>query len=570
MVSQQERTERQINAFINRFGEAHYLFACHAALPISLTTDLLYDLWQRFKRDVHGQLVDVPYIVVSDLLLSGLCDEIGHELYHIPSDLRNALVQRLQEHPRLGPQRLADVADFLIHCVERDLHSPDLYRRTIAEAQYITALAYLNPAQAAENAAILLQDALKQDQGDLGRLTHLIQSLSGPLTTQTTQPLILYAEAVSYAYRGRTQDMPKALRQQLGRGSQVNVGQVRLPLPKKGNWETFLDSARTGELEPVRWPRMSRRRWLRISLWAGAGMGISYTTQRWQNRIETPNEANPIIWGTASLETVQVDEQGEIVEQRPVEIRGYEEPLSENLNLTMVEIPGGSFLMGSPEDEPRRLDSESPQHEVSVPSFYLGMCAVTQAQYEAVMGENPSRFSGANRPVELVSWNNAMEFCRRLSDRTGREYRLPSEAEWEYACRAGTTTPFAFGETLTSDLANYRGNSTYRSEPAGEYREGTTDVGSFPPNGFGLYDMHGNVWEWCADHWHENYEGAPNDGSIWSSSDESDNSFRVLRGGSWYSFPRSCRSASRNLFSPGLHLISIFGFRVVCASPRSA
>ncbi|RUR76202.1 formylglycine-generating enzyme family protein [Chlorogloeopsis fritschii PCC 9212] len=188
------------------------------------------------------------------------------------------------------------------------------------------------------------------------------------------------------------------------------------------------------------------------------------------------------------------------------------------------------------------------------------------------MGNNPSNFKGEKRPVEQVSWNNAVEFCKRLSQKTGRNYRLPSEAEWEYACRAGTNTPFYFGETITTDLANYYGNHTYASAPKGQYREKTTDVGSFPPNAFGLYDMYGNVWEWCQDHWHENYQGAPTDGSAWLSGGNiirrllegasGNKNFRLLRGGSWGYYSRICRSALRNRDYPDVRYTNI-GFRVV-------
>ena len=175
----------------------------------------------------------------------------------------------------------------------------------------------------------------------------------------------------------------------------------------------------------------------------------------------------------------------------------------------------------------------------------------------------PSYFKGANRPVEQVSWHDAVEFCARLSKQTGREYRLPSEAEWEYACRAGTTTPFHFGEMISTDLANYDGNDTYGSGSKGQYREQTTDVGSFPANAFGLYDMHGNVWEWCEDTWHKNYNGAPIDGSAWVSNNE--NYSRLLRGGSWFFFPEFCRSAFRSNNDPGGWQLINIGFRVVCA-----
>jgi formylglycine-generating enzyme required for sulfatase activity len=146
--------------------------------------------------------------------------------------------------------------------------------------------------------------------------------------------------------------------------------------------------------------------------------------------------------------------------------------------------------------------------------------------------------------VEQVSWEEAMEFCRRLSQRTELSYTLPSEAQWEYACRAGTTTPFAFGDTLTPDIANYDGNYTYGSGPKGTYRAKTTDVGSFLANAWGLQDMHGNLWEWCLDHWHHNYQGAPSDGTPWVNG--GDEALRLLRGGSWIDLPWRCRSAFRS------------------------
>jgi len=242
----------------------------------------------------------------------------------------------------------------------------------------------------------------------------------------------------------------------------------------------------------------------------------------------------------------------------------------------MVAIPGGTFLMGSPESEQGQSDRESPQHTVTIQPFFMGKFSVTQAQWQAVaslpkvnihLKSDPSDFKGANRPVEQVSWNDAVEFCRRLSKATGREYRLPSEAEWEYACRAGTTTPFHFGETITTDLANYNGNYNYGSGSKGQYREQTTDTGSFPANTFGLHDMHGNVWEWCQDTWHENYNGAPTDGSAWVYENANQNR-RILRGGSWDGNPGDCRSASRLDYSPDFN-DDYIGFRVVCEFPRT-
>ncbi|MBE9140831.1 formylglycine-generating enzyme family protein [Nodosilinea sp. LEGE 07088] len=259
----------------------------------------------------------------------------------------------------------------------------------------------------------------------------------------------------------------------------------------------------------------------------------------------------------------------------------FTEDLGNGIDLDMVLITGGGFLMGSPDNEIDRWDDEGPQHEVTVPTCFMGKFPITQAQWRVVvetypqveqeLDPDPANFKGDHRPVEQVSWLDATEFCARLSQKTGREYRLPTEAEWEYACRAGTTTPFAFGETLTSDLVNYNGDS-YNHGPQGESRGETTDVGSLPnANQFGLYDMHGNVWEWCQDHWHDNYEGEPPaDGRAWLFSDERKDgeTGRLLRGGSWDHSPRGCRSACRNGPYPDARDLSD-GFRVVCSAARA-
>ncbi|NJR20045.1 MAG: formylglycine-generating enzyme family protein [Calothrix sp. CSU_2_0] len=239
----------------------------------------------------------------------------------------------------------------------------------------------------------------------------------------------------------------------------------------------------------------------------------------------------------------------------------------------MVEIPAGSFIMGAPASEEGSRDNERPQHEVNISSFFMGKYPVTQAQWKFVVSlpqinrelqPEPSRFKGKNRPVERVCWFDAVEFCQRLTQHTKRPYRLPSEAEWEYACRAGTTTPFHFGETITSELANYNAKYTYGAGVKGTNRRETTEVGSFGvANAFGLCDMHGNVWEWCADQWHDNYEGTPTDDSAWIEASINDNQYRVMRGGSWNYLPVNCRSAYRFALKPGFDN-GTFGFRVVC------
>ncbi|MDJ0717126.1 MAG: SUMF1/EgtB/PvdO family nonheme iron enzyme [Prochloraceae cyanobacterium] len=271
------------------------------------------------------------------------------------------------------------------------------------------------------------------------------------------------------------------------------------------------------------------------------------------------------------------------LDRRSSKAQYFTENLGNGVTLDMVAIPGGKFLMGTEDEEIERLVKkfnkdwfrfEKPQHYVTVESFFMGKFPVTQAQWKAIanlpkvyldLAPNPSNFKGDKRPVQMVSWYDAVEFCKRLSIVTGKEYRLPSEAQWEYACRARTTTPFHFGETITSELANYRGSQTYASEPKGEYRQQTTDVGKFSPNAFGLYDMHGNVWEWCTDDWHENYQNAPNDGKPWLSESSS---IKVIRGGSWSFNPDFCRSASRYGSTRG-YRIHYIGFRVIRVASRT-
>jgi formylglycine-generating enzyme required for sulfatase activity len=245
--------------------------------------------------------------------------------------------------------------------------------------------------------------------------------------------------------------------------------------------------------------------------------------------------------------------------------------------------------MGSPANEPER-DGDEVQHQVTVRSFYMGKYQVTQAEYETVMGTNPSYFKGLNLPVECVSWYDAVEYCNRLSQREGLSlaytidknrsdpnntnsddnvrwlvtwnpnangYRLPTEAEWEYACRAGTTTPFSTGNNITTSNANYDGNYPYNNNYKGTYRERTTTVGSFAPNPWGLYDMHGNVWEWCWD-WYGNYSS----GSQTDPRGAASGANRVLRGGSWSNTATYVRSAIRSYYTPSNRNYFI-GFRLV-------
>ena len=322
-----------------------------------------------------------------------------------------------------------------------------------------------------------------------------------------------------------------------------------------------------------------------------------------------------------NFETVFVNKWGEIIKTKPCEVYYYDEPLgtipptsskkskkskiqNPESKITMLYIPEGEYWMGSPEDEKERYTDESPQHKVKISPFFMGQTPITEAQWRFVanlpkehqeLNPNPSD-NGDDHPVVNVTWQDAIEFCARLSRYTGRNYRLPSEAEWEYACRAlplekqpiqnpkseiQNSLPFHFGETIISELANYNGSVIYQEEPKGENRGKTTPVGTFKPNAFGLYDMHGNVREWCLDPWHKDYNKAPTDGRVWDEENENDNRYRnilnnldkliedkrnhVLRGGSWHDNPRYCRSAYR-LNDASRHVG--FGFRVI--SPQDS
>jgi len=240
-----------------------------------------------------------------------------------------------------------------------------------------------------------------------------------------------------------------------------------------------------------------------------------------------------------------------------------------------IRINGGTFTMGSPANEPERDKNEGPQHHVTVSSFYMGKYEVTQKEYQEIMETNPSNFRGDNLPVERVSWYDAIEYCNKRSvkegltpvytrdgihvtwNRNANGYRLPTEAEWEYACRAGTTTPFSTGNNITTSQANYNGNFPYNSNAKGEYWRKTTLVGSFEPNAWGLYDMHGNVFEWCWDRY-GNYASEPQTDPV----GEAAGDYRVRRGGSWYNDASCMRSAYRDYSIP-LSRNYFIGFRLV-------
>jgi formylglycine-generating enzyme required for sulfatase activity len=338
-------------------------------------------------------------------------------------------------------------------------------------------------------------------------------------------------------------------------------------------------------------PGLSRRTLILGGLGSlGAGVtALGGCTQKNPNPLDIPPQiAVPLAPAPFSspaayrFETVTVNERGKIIKQEQKQTRYFTELLGEKtllgitwqkgVILEMVEIPAGEFVMGSPENEPG-YKTEVPQRRIKVPRFFMGRFEVTEAQWQTVMGQEPLFPQGNSFPAQSLLWDSAQRFCKVLSQLTGRIYRLPSEVEWEYACRAGTSTAFNLGPTLTTDLANFGdgkrfGEPSFTIPPApGERLYGVAPVGCFPANAFGLHEMHGNSEEWCADEWRDNYQGASTDVRAWDTGKNQANGviYRVTRGGSWgSSAPWDCRSASRAMKQQS---VGSAGFRVVCSVP---
>ncbi|GAL93239.1 SUMF1/EgtB/PvdO family nonheme iron enzyme [Microcystis aeruginosa] len=527
--------------------------AKRAAFPLSLSPNLLYYLRQH--QDKNNQ---APWYAIADILLSSLVRKIDRELYEMSPDVRKLLLEKLT------PEELKSLAHQLQTYIQEqigDYCSKSVYWQN----QQWLALAYLKPSQAVNEIKQLLAEAIKNNNRvRLVRLTALLENISAALADY--EPLLLLNKTIAAYSRGDLND----------------VGNVLQLSPED---EGTLQKHLIDEVAAI-----------------------------------VPYDENLFLF---TAETVLVNKTGQVIERKPVKAYFYDENLPEvgkrkeaQNYIRMMYIPQGEFWMGTEDEEIERLvkkygwdgyRSERPQRLVKVPAFYMSQTPITQAQWRAIasrtdlkvkrdLDPDPSRFKdppkpplkrGASdsppfeggarggsptrwdRPVERVNWYDAVEFCARLSKLTVREYRLPSEAEWEYACRAGTKTPFHFGETITADLANYRATETYADEPTGEYRQQTTPVGQFPPNAFGLYDMHGNVWEWCADTWHDNYKDAPRNGSAWTKNGDDNRS--QIRGGSWFSIPYYCRSAFRRHNDRRYFVIDGFdlGFRVVCGAGRT-
>jgi formylglycine-generating enzyme required for sulfatase activity len=503
-------------------------FACHAAFPQMLTTELVY-LLRQLLHEQYG--LNLPWSAAPELLLSNLCDTAGHDLYGMSVGIRGVLLKKLVA--KFTSKRLDELVQWMGEYIKHRLEIDSPGRaKVLGDPIEWTVLACLrNDDEIAE----VIKEQLRQlfaetdDPTDRFRLSALVEDHADLLAQRGLQPFKL-------------QDLARKIEQ--------------------NNWDPADPADPIEQIRSImgfnNFPLLQSKE-------------ISYATISFeQTEIDSGNALYPF-----EFETVQVDERGEIVYREQGRAFAFREPLAADIGLEMVAIPSGKFIMGSPDLEYDRFPDESPEHQVTVQPFFIGKYPVTQAQWRIIantpqidreLNLGASHFKGDTRPVEEVSWEEAVEFCQRLSRETGRDYRLQTEAEWEYACRAGTTTPFYFGKTITGKLANYDSDETYLQEHKVKSKGETTSVGDFLPNAFGLYDLHGNVWEWCLDHWHSNYEGALTDGTAWLS--DEDNARYIVRGGSWFNNPRCCRSATRDHDIPDNRDYS-FGFRVVCEIPRT-
>ena len=519
LVRRKDRAERLLAAFELRHGAMAVLFAEYVAFPLTVTTELSYCLRERFCPEAEWSVAAV-------VLSSGLCDAVGYDLYELKSGVRAVLLARLVG--RSGGERvLGELVGFMAGYIQARLGCAGTLDFG-AEPEWI-ALACL---RSADEVTRLIVRRLKEMWAE---------EEEGQSVTQSRFRLGVLVESQTdlLAMRGFRP---------------IDLKELRLVAR---DLEGEVDETSVAE-------RMKRAGFPELKT-----MEVSIAILEVGVELEV---------GLVKFEamTVRLDRAGTVVREERVEGWKYTETRPEGLNLEMVAIPSGRFFMGSPPDEKDRFDDEGPRHEVTVPPFFMGQYPVTQRQWSIVAGleevdrtlkKSPSGFEGEDCPVETVSWEDAVEFCARLSRVTGRCYRLPTEAEWEYACRAGTDTPFYLGETLSGRVANYDSSVVYEGEPAVDSRGRTNPVGEFSPNALGLYDMHGNVLEWCADDWHDNYNGAPIDGSARKDA-SNDSGSRLLRGGSWIYDSGYCRSAVRRYGSPA-DADSFIGFRLACDFPNT-
>jgi formylglycine-generating enzyme required for sulfatase activity/uncharacterized protein with von Willebrand factor type A (vWA) domain len=574
--------ESRIKVFELDYGKKAFSLATYAAFPLGVTPDLLFYLRQVCLEDPPA------WYTVADILLSGLVNRVEGDLYEFEAEVRKSLLTHLNK------EEIEKVATSLQDYIRRYLGTRQAQTQTYCQAQKWTALAYTKPNEAAAQLARALKAALvNKNKAALIRLSSLTETLADAIPDY--QPLVTLANGLASYVRGDFQGM-------------LDVSQIEYP------------GAETEDILAIFTNQLSS-----ISLsdsFSNSEFELSLLSVKVAKLKESLVKQQPL--ELFEFETVFVNKRGEIIETKPCQAYYYLEPLQKlkvdrntEINqtvepLTMIYISEGELIMGSDDNEEGRWSAESPQHRVNIAPFYMSQTPITQAQWRAIASQpqveknlnlSPAN-DGDDHPVRYIGWDDAIEFCARLSNYTGRQYRLPSEAEWEYACRGferppvdlpETDTeaenpintkvypPFHFGDTITDKLANYQASTTYADESKGQYRNKTTPVRSFPPNAFGLYDMHGNVYEWCLDPWPGDYNGAPDDGSVWDDENQQEDLYQdivknikqlltnkrnhVLRGGSFSTLPRLCRSAYR---CNHIARDSNVGFRVVCVPPRSS
>jgi formylglycine-generating enzyme required for sulfatase activity len=570
----------QVDRFVTRFGQSAYRqLAYYAAFPLVLTPELVHYLRIEFLRDAN-----VPWEAEVDLLLSDLCSQVGYELYTMDTQVRAYLLDQIKDDP-VWQQRMANVAQVLLSYVNYLSRSDPKRRQKELDAQRLAAMTYLGDdgcRQAVEEITDRLQQlgdlaetgnsSDKDIRAEVAYLTRIAQEQA--LQLRGSAALVEFAQVVQRLLRNPESVSAEAMARSY-RVGEVELSPGAFPLGKAGRQVPGLPALKMLTFETGQFvePRVAS------SLPPLQSETVEVVTVEFEADSTIPStELVTFAFDVATLERDSPRRNTWSVRKQQRQAQRYIERLGNSIFIAMVVIPGGSFVMGSPSDEPGRSPSEGPQHDVQVSDFWMGRYPVTQIQWRTVaampqqareLNPDPSRFKGDNRPVERVSWYDAVEFCARLSAHTGREYRLPTEAEWEYACRARTTTPFSFGDMIAPEVANYNGGYAYHNGPKGENRGETTPVDHFKvANGFGLSDMHGNVLEWCEDHYHSRYKGAPTDGSAWIDEGAEENKSRVIRGGAWDDIPWYCRSASRYNFNPR-ESNNDLGFRVVCVAPRA-
>ena len=571
-----ERGHYQIETFLMRFGNDYQDLLDYAAIPVVITPELLNYLRMEFTPKL-------PWVAEVDLLLSDLFRVVGYEQYAMQSYVRAVLLEGLDA--RIGKGRMEAAAKLLIgYVAQLKQENPYLSDRELQRQRW-SAMVFIDDRKAdvVKEISNELDQSLVEGkpQDDLLGLVTITEQLSQQL--REFPQLINNARAIGGILRDRqltkaqkessitrqlravTQTFP-TLQEFEFEVATVEIVESLIPssieiddleqLEDEDEFppEPFVPEIPSIQLEPFNYQVAKIR------------IGETQERKGFLGLGATPKQKK--------IEIIKTDKQG----------RQFVERIGDRVDLEMVYVPSGDFVMGAPEKEEGSYSAERPQHLVTVSAFLMGKYPITQAQYEAVMGTNPSRFKdkrdSASRPVENVSWEDAQEFCKRLSELTSREYRLPSEAQWEYACRAMPSPPisrnekeiiyppFHFGETISTKVANYNGDVIYGRGEKGEKRGETTPVEYFGvANEFGLCDMHGNAWEWCEDDWHSNYDEAPTDGSAWidAKSKESNKTKHPLRGGSWFINPL-CRSASRSDDFIVLRDGNV-GFRVISSAP---